>query len=130
MISLANAFELKWKNVSEYNDVKKKATTGSEKQKRSQILREMCDDLLRQISQNKVDASRRIYEFLRLADSLVEVSQSARKTMEDLDELQKSVVLSASASGRSVKFRDTRKGKVYFTLKADQKFDKIEFRLE
>jgi len=121
---------LKWKNVSEYNDVKKKATTGSEKQKRSQILREMCDDLLRQISQNKVDASRRIYEFLRLADSLVEVSQSARKTMEDLDELQKSVVLSASASGRSVKFRDTRKGKVYFTLKADQKFDKIEFRLE
>lgn len=131
MISIAEAFELKWKNIADYNDIKKKAVTGSEKQKRGQILREMCDDLLKMIAQNKVDASRRIYEFLRASNSLVDyTSAQAKKQLEDIDELENKVTLYASSSGRNINFRDTKKNKIYFTLKTVPKSGEIEFRLE
>jgi hypothetical protein len=131
MVSIAEALELKWKNIADYNDIKKKAVTGAEKQKRGQILRDMCDDLLKMIAQNKVDASRRIYEFLRLADSLVDyVSPQARKQLEEIEELQRTTVLYASSSGRNINIRDTKKNKIYFTLKTVPKSGEIEFRLE
>lgn len=131
MVSIAEAFEIKWKNIADYNDIKKKAITGAEKQKRSQILRDMCDELLKLIVQNKVDASRRIYEFLRVVSSIVDVvSPQAQKQLEDIADLEKSTKLYVSSSGRNINFRDTKNNKIYFILKTIPKAGDIEFRLE
>lgn len=130
MIAIANAFELNWKGISKFDSVRKKAITSSEKQKQSQILREMCDDLIRMISQNKVDASRRIYEFLRQAENLVDVSSKAASKLEEVSDMQKSVTLSVFQSGRNVTIKDARKSTTVFVLKTIPRFGEIDFRLE
>lgn len=130
MFEIANAFELKWKEISKFNDIKKKAITSAEKQKRTQLLKEMCDELLTMISQNKIDASRRIYEFLYKANDLVEVKRTAQESLDELEEMEKTIKLSASASGRNVIFKDSRKNTKYFTLRTVPRFDNIDFILE
>lgn len=130
MLAIANAFEIKWKDVNKYSDVKKKATTSIERLKRTQILREMCDDMVRMISQNKIDVSKRTYSFLTQAPSLVKISPQAQAQLDDLAEMKKTITLSAYQSGRNITIKDARKGITYFVLKTIPRPNEIEFRLE
>jgi hypothetical protein len=130
MIEIANAFEIQWKDVSKYSDVKRKAFTSVEKQKQNQILRQMCNDLMRMIGQNKVDASRRIYSFLSQAEDLVDITPKVKDKLEDLNEMQKSTYLAAFQSGQNLTIKDARKGTTQFTLKPVFRSNEIEFRLE
>lgn len=140
MIDIAKAFGLKWKNINNYDDIKKKATTPAEKKHRFKLIRMMYDELKKMIVSNKADINNRAFNFLQnaifgqdLAD-VVDMQKSGVKeiTYEYFEKLRKSTKLKVSSSGNNIVFSDSKTNVPIFQLrtKLREEANEAKFYLE
>lgn len=125
MIDIAKAFGLKWKDLSKYDFLKKKATSEAEKKQRFKLIEMMYDELKKMIITNRLDISNRAYAFLQdaifgkdLAD-VVDMQKSGVKeiTYDYFQKLKKSTKLSVASEGKNIVFRDSKTNAPIFQLR-------------
>jgi hypothetical protein len=140
MIDIAKAFGLKWKDISKYDDIKKKAVTAAEKKHRFKLIRLMYEELKRMIVSNKMDINKRAFNFLQdaifgkdLAD-VVDMQKSAVKeiTYEYFEKLKESTKLRVTSSGNNIVFSDAKNNVPIFQLrtKLREEANEAKFYLE
>lgn len=140
MIDIAKAFGLKWKDISKYDEIKKKATTPAEKKHRFKLIRLMYDELKKMIVNNKMDISNRAFNFLQdaifgkdLAD-VVDMQKSTVKeiTYDYFQNLKKNTKLKVSSSGNNIVFSDSKTNVPIFQLrtKLREEANEAKFYLE
>lgn len=140
MVDIAKAFGLKWKNISKYDDIKKKATSPAEKKHRFKLIRLMYDELKKMIVNNKLDISNRAFNFLQdaifgkdLAD-VVDMQKGGVKeiTYEYFSKLKKSTKLKVASSGNNIVFSDSKTNVPIFQLrtKLREEANEAKFYLE
>ena len=134
MIDIAKAFNLQWKNVDKYAEIKKRALTPAEKRHKFKLIRMMYDELRKMIVNNKIDISNRAFNFLQdaifgkdLAD-VVDMQKSGVKeiTYEYFSKLKKSTKLRVSSSGNNVVFSDSKTNAPIFQLRTKLLEDRNE----
>lgn len=125
MKDIAEAFGLKWKDISKYDEIKKRALTDAEKRHKFKLIRMMYDDLKKMILTNKTDLSNRAYGFLQdaifgkdLAD-VVDMQKSGVKeiTYDYFQKLKKSTKLKVSSNGNNIVFSDSKTNVPIFQLR-------------
>lgn len=125
MKDIAESFGLKWKNISKYDEIKKRALTEAEKRHKFKLIRMMYDELKEMILTNKSDISNKAYGFLQdsifgkdLAD-VIDMQKGGVKeiTYEYFQKLKKTTKLNAVASGNNIVFRDTKTNVPIFQLR-------------
>jgi hypothetical protein len=140
MIDIARAFGLKWKDLTRYDDIKKKALTTAEKKHRFKLIRMMYEELKKMIVSNKMDLSNRAFNFLQnaifgkdLAD-VVDMQKSGVKeiTYEYFQKLKKSTKLKVISSGNNIVFTDSKTNMPIFQLrtKLREEANEAKFYLE
>jgi hypothetical protein len=140
MIDIAKAFGLKWKDISKYDDIRKKAVTAAEKKHRFKLIRLMYEELKRMIVNNKMDINKRAFNFLQdaifgkdLAD-VVDMQKSAVKeiTYEYFEKLKESTKLRVTSSGNNIVFSDAKNNVPIFQLrtKLREEANEAKFYLE
>jgi len=125
MLTIAKAFGLKWKDVSKYEEIGKKALTTAEKSHKFKLIKMMYDELKKMIITNKIDLSNRAFEFLQdaifgkdLAD-VVDMQKAGVKeiTYDYFQNLKKSTKLTVGSSGENIVFKDSKTNVPIFQLR-------------